>query len=105
MINKETRDGKAVAQTDCLFYSLHKDDLERLNENFPDFKIIFVEQARKKKESHLKRKADSEKRNPYYGRLMEGANFFVSSKLQKFVNIQYDIVARDSKTARTLMEV
>ena len=30
VIFKEPRDGKAVAYTDCLFYSLSKDDLDKL---------------------------------------------------------------------------
>lgn len=32
VIFKETRDGKAVAQTDCMLYSLHKDYIEQLYE-------------------------------------------------------------------------
>jgi len=40
---KETRDGRAVAQTDCLFYGLHKDDLEKLIEQHDDMKKIIYE--------------------------------------------------------------
>jgi len=72
VIFKETRDGKAVAQTDSMLYSVHKDQLEELFEKFPEMKAILKEDARKKREDHTKKKSDAEKKSPFYGRSKQG---------------------------------
>ncbi|CDW91576.1 cation channel family protein [Stylonychia lemnae] len=82
---KETRDGKAVAQTDCLFYALHKDDLEKLIDQHDDMKKIIYEQALKKKEAHQKGKEAASKVQPVYGQMNKGSNFLKEAMKQKFV--------------------
>ncbi len=49
VLNKSTRDGKAVAQSDCTFFSLHKDMLYNLFDQFPDMKREIEETTEKKR--------------------------------------------------------
>ena len=52
MIFKVTREDKAVALTDCLFFAVNKDDLEKLMDQHSDMREFIVDQAKAKKELH-----------------------------------------------------
>jgi len=88
VIHKENRDGKAVAQTDCTFYSLHKDHLEKILDQFPEQRAIFEEEAARKKEMHGKRKNEAQAKAPIYGRkdilARENTSFSQITKKERF---------------------
>jgi hypothetical protein len=51
-----------------LFYALHKDDLDKLLDNYPDMKKSIYEEADEKKALHKKRKENAERVQPIYHR-------------------------------------
>lgn len=52
VIFKEPRDGKAMAFKDCLFFSLHRDNLEKLLDTYPDMREHVNQMAEEKKKHH-----------------------------------------------------
>lgn len=50
VIYKEPRVGKAVAQTDCLIYTLERDDLEMLFAEFKEVRNLIIMQVKIKRE-------------------------------------------------------
>ncbi len=54
VIFNEPREGKAVAVTECLFYTLTKDDMDEILDHYPDMREIIENDAGKNRKYHRK---------------------------------------------------
>eukprot|EP00347_Sterkiella_histriomuscorum_P015168 403358060 len=89
VVLSKTRDGKAVALTDSVFYCLHKDDLEMILGDHPPMVLFFENLAEETSKSYVQKKEHVNKITPIFGRkifkeVSNEINFLDKSKLNKF---------------------
>ncbi len=66
VIFNHPREGKAVAFSDCLFYTITKDDLDNQLEQYEDMRFFIDSQAGKSRQKHRKLQNEAMKINPIF---------------------------------------
>jgi signal-transduction protein with cAMP-binding, CBS, and nucleotidyltransferase domain len=93
--------GKAVAQSDCLLYTLTKADLELLFDQFPDMRETLQNEGQRRKDDFKKKREDIEKASPIYNKIREhfGSSMMIGKPgtSNRFVSINAFILIRDTR--------